>query len=79
MELPLEEIIEDTYNTKTFRFKLPDGHTLGLPVGQHVQLQADIDGFKIKRSYTPTSLDSTVGYVDLVIKGRQYLLITFTK
>jgi len=68
VELPLGEIIEENYNTKTFRFKLPDGHTLGLPVGQHIQLQADINGESIKRSYTPTTLDSTVGYVDLVIK-----------
>jgi len=68
VQLSLSEIIEENYNTKIFRLKLPDGHTLGLPVGQHLQLQADIDGESIKRSYTPITLDSTVGYVDLVIK-----------
>ena len=46
VQLSLSEIIEENYNTKIFRLKLPDGHTLGLPVGQHLQLQADIDGDK---------------------------------
>lgn len=68
VEVELEEIIEVTHNTRLFRFKLPQGHTLGLPVGRHIQIQATVTDEIIKRSYTPTTLDSTVGYFDLIIK-----------
>jgi cytochrome-b5 reductase len=37
-------------------------------VGQHVSLAADIGGRRVVRSYTPTSLDSELGYFDLVVK-----------
>ena len=64
----------ESHDTKVFRFNLPAGHRLGLPVGQHIQLQADIDGKNIKRSYTPITLDTTVGHVDCIIKGIGFIL-----
>ena len=77
VEVELDEIIEVTHNTRLFRFKLPQGHTLGLPVGRHIQIQATVNDEIIKRSYTPTTLDSTVGYFDLIIKGIGLILELF--
>lgn len=41
---------------------------LGLPVGQHIHLIANIDDEMVIRAYTPVSSDENYGYVDLVIK-----------
>lgn len=68
VNLALGEIIEVSHNTRLFRFILPEEHTLGLPVGRHIQIEAEINGEIIKRSYTPTTIDSTIGYFDLIIK-----------
>jgi len=65
--ITLEKRIEVSHDTRLFRFALPSkDHVLGLPVGQHLFIRADIDGKKVLRAYTP--LDSGVGYVDFVIK-----------
>lgn len=72
--MELGKVIAESHDTKVFRFNLPAGHRLGLPVGQHIQLQADIDGKNIKRSYTPITLDTTVGHVDCIIKGIGFIL-----
>merc|ERR1711962_1546276 len=65
VELELGKITVISHNTSVFRLLLPDGFTLGLPVGQHIQLQAVINGKTVTRSYTPITLDSVVGYVDV--------------
>lgn len=58
-----------THNTKRFRFELPSGMTLGLPVGQHISFQyIDARGAPVMRSYTPVTGDETLNYVDFVIK-----------
>jgi len=59
-----------THDTRRFRFALQsENHVLGLPIGQHISLKAsDKNGKMITRSYTPTSSDDEVGYVDFVIK-----------
>jgi len=59
-----------SHNVALYRFKLPkpDG-ILGLPIGQHISVQADINGKLIQRSYTPTSSDDDIGRFDLVIKS----------
>jgi len=44
------------------------GYFLGLPIGQHINLSAKIDGEPIIRSYTPVSSDEDKGYMDLVVK-----------
>lgn len=41
---------------------------LGLPIGQHISIQANIDGKNVMRSYTPTTLDNDKGYFELVVK-----------
>lgn len=66
------ELIEKqtiTHNTKRFRFALPNGRKLGLPIGQHISFSfTDADGKTVMRSYTPVTGDETAGYVDFVIK-----------
>ncbi|BGP40903.1 NADH-cytochrome b5 reductase [Rhodotorula kratochvilovae] len=56
-------------NTAIYRFALPKGRVLGLPIGQHVSVSATIDGKLVQRSYTPTSSDDDVGFFDLLIKS----------
>ena len=52
-----------------YRFALPHPQdVLGLPIGQHISVQATIAGKDIMRSYTPTSSDDELGYFDLLIK-----------
>lgn len=69
VSFPLVEKIVLTHNTRLFRFELPDKDMcLGLPIGQHIKLVADVDGASVQRSYTPTTLDDTKGHFDLVIK-----------
>ncbi len=60
-----EEISDDT---RRFRFKLPSGHSLGLPVGYHCYLSARINGDLVVRPYTPVTSERDLGYFDLVIK-----------
>lgn len=70
LKLKLVEKRALSHNTRFFRFELPrPDAVLGLPIGQHVSLQGVTDaGEEFGRPYTPTSLDSDVGRVDLVIK-----------
>lgn len=66
---PLVEKVSLTHNTNLYRFALPDPNvTLGLPIGQHLWLYADIGGEPVMRSYTPTSGSEARGHFDLVIK-----------
>uniref|UniRef100_A0A0R3RZA4 NADH-cytochrome b5 reductase n=1 Tax=Elaeophora elaphi TaxID=1147741 RepID=A0A0R3RZA4_9BILA len=62
-----KEIIN--HDTRRFRFKLPTNeHILGLPIGQHIHLSANVNGKIVVRPYTPISSDDDKGYVDLMIK-----------
>lgn len=66
---PLKEIQRISPNTALYRFALPSPDaTLGLPIGQHISVQAEIGGKQIMRSYTPTSSDDDKGHFDLLIK-----------
>lgn len=68
-QLPLIDKEEISHDTKRFRFGLPSPkHILGLPIGQHIHLIANIEDELIIRAYTPVSSDENTGYVDLVIK-----------
>lgn len=52
-----------------YRFALPiKTAVLGLPIGQHISLVADMEGKAVSRSYTPTSHHDTQGHFDLLIK-----------
>ncbi|ORX63910.1 NAD(P)H-nitrate reductase [Basidiobolus meristosporus CBS 931.73] len=66
---PLMARRELSHDTRLFRFQLPSPeYRLGLPVGKHVYLKANINGKDVIRAYTPYSLDEELGYVDLIVK-----------
>ncbi|WAR61325.1 hypothetical protein PtB15_12B10 [Puccinia triticina] len=63
-------------NTAIYRFALHSPHQhLGLPIGQHILIQADIHGKQIQRMYTPLSSDDDKGFFELMIKGNISKLI----
>jgi len=67
--LPLLEKTEVAPNVYQFVFALPTSRTvLGLPVGQHVALQAEINGAQVSRSYTPVSNNMDLGRLELVVR-----------
>lgn len=69
-EFPLIQKTVLSPNSAVYRFGLPrPTDVLGLPIGQHVSLAAEIDGKQVLRSYTPTSSDEDKGYFDLLIKS----------
>ncbi|KAG0657171.1 NADH-cytochrome b5 reductase [Maudiozyma exigua] len=70
-QYPLLSKNELTKETAIYRFGLPsDSYVLGLPIGQHISIKAEIDGKKLLRSYTPISLDyEAPGYFDLLVKA----------
>lgn len=68
-----------SHNTALYKFKIPApvGHIsglmpapiLGLPIGQHISLTAEIAGKNVQRKYTPTTLDGEdPGHFHLVVK-----------
>lgn len=59
-------------NTKLIRFAIPGDRPLGLPIGRHIALRAEIDGNQVIRSYTPTSRSDTKGYFELLIKSYEH-------
>ncbi|KAF4972719.1 hypothetical protein FZEAL_9547 [Fusarium zealandicum] len=67
--LPLKEKALITPNVYRFTFSLPKTDTvLGLPIGQHVVIKADIGGESVARSYTPVSNNADRGVLELVVK-----------
>nr|XP_023889056.1 NADH--cytochrome b5 reductase 1-like [Quercus suber]POE65399.1 nadh--cytochrome b5 reductase 1 [Quercus suber] len=70
MEFKLEKKTQLSPNTAKFRFALPTPTSvLGLPVGQHIICRGiDSEGLEVIRQYTPITLDSDVGYFELVVK-----------
>ncbi|KAG9451109.1 hypothetical protein H6P81_011074 [Aristolochia fimbriata] len=58
-----------SHDVRLFRFALPsEDQVLGLPVGKHVFLCANVDGKLCMRAYTPTSTVDEVGFLDLLVK-----------
>ncbi|GER49225.1 nitrate reductase [Striga asiatica] len=58
-----------SHDVRLLRFALPgEDHVLGLPVGKHVLVCAEIDGKPCMRAYTPTSDADSTGHFDLVVK-----------
>jgi len=69
-EFPLKQKFIISPNTALYRFALPNpDDVLGLPIGQHISVSAEIGGKEIMRSYTPTSSDDDLGHFDLLIKS----------
>ncbi|RHZ44659.1 hypothetical protein Glove_714g19 [Diversispora epigaea] len=68
-QFPLKEKIQISHNTALYRFAFSHPNdVLGLPIGQHISVQAEINGKLVQRSYTPTSSDDDLGHFDLVVK-----------
>ncbi|KMT05009.1 hypothetical protein BVRB_7g171690 [Beta vulgaris subsp. vulgaris] len=69
-EFKLVKRTELSHNVAKFRFALPTSDSvLGLPIGQHISCRGkDANGEDVTKPYTPTTLDSDVGYFELVIK-----------
>jgi cytochrome-b5 reductase len=61
----LKEKLALSHDTRRFRFALQsDKHVLGLPIGQHISLKFDdADGKMVTRSYTPTTSDDEVRFL----------------
>ncbi|KAL0349645.1 UNVERIFIED_CONTAM: Nitrate reductase [NADH] [Sesamum radiatum] len=58
-----------SHDVRLFRFALSnEDQVLGLPVGKHIFLCANIDDKLCMRAYTPSSTVDTVGYFELVVK-----------
>ncbi|CAL5401596.1 unnamed protein product [Camellia sinensis] len=58
-----------SHNVAKFRFDLPTPTSvLGLPIGQHMSCRGKDSQGDVIKPYTPTTLDSDVGYFELVIK-----------
>jgi len=59
-------------DTRRFHFQIPKGaEKVGMPVGQHILLAADIDDQLVLRPYSPTkpiNLDEDKGILELVVK-----------
>ncbi|KAM3520208.1 hypothetical protein MY4038_009507 [Beauveria bassiana] len=67
--LPLKAKVLLSPNVYRFTFTLPTTDTiLGLPIGQHVAIKADVAGESVSRSYTPVSNNADRGVLELVIK-----------
>lgn len=64
----LTAVHQDTHDTKTFCFALPEEATLDLLPGDHLYVHAEIEGKTIKRPYTPSSMPGATGYFDLTVK-----------
>eukprot|EP00600_Ochromonadales_sp_CCMP1393_P010512 CAMPEP_0175005956 /NCGR_PEP_ID=MMETSP0005-20121125/5594_1 /TAXON_ID=420556 /ORGANISM="Ochromonas sp., Strain CCMP1393" /LENGTH=385 /DNA_ID=CAMNT_0016261245 /DNA_START=24 /DNA_END=1178 /DNA_ORIENTATION=- len=61
-----------SYNTKLIRFEIPYGRPLGLSIGRHISVRAEIEGSKVIRAYTPCSRPDQCGYFDLLVKSYEY-------
>ncbi|KAK3198231.1 hypothetical protein Dsin_021646 [Dipteronia sinensis] len=69
-EFKLVKRVQLSHNVAKFKFELPTPTSvLGLPIGQHISCRGkDSEGAEVIKPYTPTTLDSDVGYFELVIK-----------
>lgn len=70
-EFELKEKTKISHNVAIYRFALPrPTDILGLPIGQHISLSAQLPGNPnpVVRSYTPISSDNERGYFDLLVK-----------
>ncbi|KAL6539695.1 NADH-cytochrome b5 reductase [Orobanche hederae] len=69
-EFKLVKKTQLSHNVAKFKFALPTPTSvLGLPIGQHISCRGkDGQGEDVVKPYTPTTLDSDVGYFELVIK-----------
>ncbi|KAE8683663.1 NADH--cytochrome b5 reductase 1 [Hibiscus syriacus] len=69
-EFKLVKRTQLSHNVAKFKFAFPSPTSvLGLPIGQHMSCRGkDQNGEDVIKAYTPTTLDSDLGYFELVIK-----------
>jgi len=69
-ELVVARIFQETHDTRTFRFRMPDGSPLPFMhvAGQYINLKLTIDGRRVNRSYTISSAPTRPDYVEVTIK-----------
>lgn len=72
----LTAVHQDTHDTKTFCFALPEDATLDMLPGDHLYVHATINDKTIKRPYTPSSVAGTTGYFDLTVKRYETGLVS---
>ena len=69
MQLKIKNKVPLSHDSILLRFELEsDAHQCGMPVGYHVYLRGEWNGKKVMRAYTPSSLNGTLGAIELVIK-----------
>jgi ferredoxin-NADP reductase len=69
-ELVVARIFPETHDTRTFRFRLPDGGALPFQhvAGQYINLKLTIDGRRVNRSYTISSPPTRPDYCEITVK-----------
>ncbi|KAH0396730.1 cytochrome b5 reductase-like protein, partial [Aureobasidium melanogenum] len=68
-QFPVSENKQLSHNVHRITFSLPkEDSILGLPIGQHIAIRADINGKSVQRSYTPVTNDSDPGRIVVVFK-----------
>jgi glycine betaine catabolism B len=69
-ELVVARIFQETHDSKTFRFRLPDGGALPFEhvAGQYINLKLRIDGRRVNRSYTISSPPSRPDSCEITVK-----------
>ena len=68
----LMQTTQISHNSKLLKFEIPGDQTLGLTVGRHVSVRAQIDGNNVMRAYTPTSSPYQQGFFELLVKTYEY-------
>lgn len=66
------QVTVTSHNTKLIRFQIPNNNGLGLPIGRHVTVRAEVDGKPVMRAYTPTSRPDQKGHFDLLVKTYEF-------
>jgi cytochrome-b5 reductase len=64
----ITKIDQITHDTKAFRFELPENSSLDFLPGDHMMIQAEINGQTHRRPYTPSSTPDDIGYFEMIIK-----------
>ena len=72
--LRIAAIFQETHDTKTFRMVNPDGGVIPfmfLP-GQFLTFSVEIDGKRVRRSYTIASSPTVTAYVEVTVKRQEH-------
>lgn len=73
-QLRLARLFDETPDVRTFRLVSPDGGPLPFDhqPGQYLNLQLNVDGQRVNRSYTIASPSTRNGYCELTIKREEH-------